>query len=93
MRQLLMGVLLGAGAAIAVRHVRRRIGRQQPPAERAAAPPSTARTKDAREIDPDDLASLSAAELYRRAQAAGIRGRAAMTKAQLIEALRERSAG
>ncbi|HEU5280037.1 MAG TPA: Rho termination factor N-terminal domain-containing protein [Gaiellaceae bacterium] len=41
----------------------------------------------AEETGPDDLSSLTAAELYRRAQAAGIRGRATMTKAQLIEAL------
>jgi Rho termination factor, N-terminal domain len=35
-----------------------------------------------------DLSRLTAAELYRRAQAAGIAGRSSMTKSQLIEALR-----
>jgi hypothetical protein len=36
---------------------------------------------------PDDLSQLTAAELYRRAQTAGIAGRSGMSKAQLIAAL------
>jgi hypothetical protein len=38
-----------------------------------------------------DLSQLTAAELYRRAQAAGIAGRSAMSKAQLIAALQAAS--
>jgi hypothetical protein len=37
----------------------------------------------------DDLSRLSTTELYRRAQVAGVAGRSSMTKAQLVEALRD----
>ena len=93
MRPLFMGVLLGAGTAIAFQQVRRRmaVNTQHPAASGAAAPPPAARHDHARTADVDELGSLTAAELYQRAQAAGIRGRAAMTKAQLIDALRAAS--
>jgi hypothetical protein len=93
-----MGVLLGIGAALAIRRVWRRFGTQQLPAQDADPPPTvpgepppTGRGEDSPETKGDDLASLTSAELYRRAQAAAIRGRAAMTKAQLIDALRASS--
>ena len=85
MSRLLMGLLLGAATAIALQHVRRRRGTEQSPPVRAVEPTPS---EPARATDLDELASLTSAELYRRAQAAAIRGRASMTKAQLIEALR-----
>jgi hypothetical protein len=85
MSRLLMGLLLGATTAIALQHVRRRRVTEQSPQVRAVEPTPSEPT---RATDLDELASLTSAELYRRAQAAAIRGRASMTKAQLIEALR-----
>ena len=88
MSPLLMGVLLGAASAIAFQQLRRRMVTQELPGVGAAAAPPTASGRAAPVTEPDDLESLTSAELYRRAQAAGIRGRASMTKAQLIDALR-----
>jgi hypothetical protein len=88
MRALSIGVLLGAASAIVLQQLRRRmaVSISRPTSPAAAAPASV--PNGVKETGPDDVSSLTAAELYRRAQAAGIRGRATMTKAQLIEALR-----
>jgi hypothetical protein len=88
MRALSIGVLLGAASAIVLQQLRRRmaVSMSRPASPAAAAPASVPNGE--KETGPDDLSSLTAAELRRRAQAAGIRGRATMTKAQLIEALR-----
>jgi hypothetical protein len=89
MTRFFIGVLLGTAAAIAFQQVRRRRrSTQEAPATRPPAPHPSAQHEDALDAEADDLESLTSAELYRRAQAAAIRGRASMTKAQLIEALR-----
>src|SRR4029453_4308634 len=75
----LHGGLLGIGAALAIRRVWRRFGTQQLPAQDADPPPTvpgepppTGRGEDSPETKGEDLASLTSAELYRRAQAAAI---------------------
>ena len=51
--------------------------------EEAEAPPATLTQQPA-----DDLSNLTKEELYQRAQDADIQGRSAMTKEELVEALR-----
>lgn len=92
MRSFLLGLLLGALGPILFGRVRYRL--KSEPAEdssRAAAATGAGRSTEqpghGEGAAPDDLSQLTAAELYRRAQAAGIAGRSGMSKAQLIAAL------
>jgi hypothetical protein len=93
MRSFLLGLLLGALGPILFDRLRYRL--KSEPAEgpsRAAAATGARRSTEqpgrGEGAAPDDLSQLTAAELYRRAQAAGIAGRSGMSKAQLIAALR-----
>jgi hypothetical protein len=92
-RALLLGIALGALAAFFYSR-RNRIAAGPPqtrldaPADSGAAAVETERAQPA-----EDLERLTTAELYRRAQAAGIVGRSQMTKAQLIVALRAHGRG
>jgi hypothetical protein len=94
MRSFLLGLLLGTLGAILFDRVRYRlkIGAAQH-SSRATAATGTERSAEqpgegeGASTSPD-LSRLTAAELYRRAQLAGIAGRSGMSKAQLIAALR-----
>ena len=91
MRSLLLGLLLGTLGPILFDRLRYRLNGE--PTDNLG----TAATSEAeRRIEQQgagegeagvDLAELTAAELYRRAQAADIAGRSEMSKAQLIAAL------
>jgi hypothetical protein len=92
MRSFLLGLLLGALGPILFDGLRYRLN--SAPAEdrsRAAAGTggegSTDQPGHGEGATSVDLSQLTAAELYRRAQAAGIAGRSGMSKAQLIAAL------
>jgi hypothetical protein len=92
MRSFLLGLLLGTLGPILFDRLRYRLK-----GEPAENPPRAAATSEAeRPIEQPgagegeaqvDLSELTAAELYRRAQAADISGRSGMSKAQLIAAL------
>jgi hypothetical protein len=88
MRSFLLGLLLGTLGPILVERLRSR-PKSEPAEEpsQAAAGRSAEQPGDDGDAAPDDLSQLTAAELYRRAQAAGIAGRSGMSKAQLIAAL------
>lgn len=93
MRSFLLGLLLGTLGPILFDRLRYRL-KNEPAAEdpsRAAAATgagrSTEQPRHGEGSATDDLSQLTAAELYRRAQAAGIAGRSGMSKAQLIAAL------
>ena len=67
-------------------------------AEARVEPPSARPVGDEPKVpsgatERDDLDRLTRPELYRRAAAAGIRGRSEMTKAELIAALRAKGSG
>lgn len=90
MRSFLLGLLLGTLGPILF--VRYRLNGE--PADNRSG--SAATSEAERRIEQEgagegearvDLAELTAAELYRRAQAADIAGRSGMSKAQLIAAL------
>ena len=93
MRSFLLGLLLGTLGPILFDRLRYRL-KVEPAENRSRA----AATREAeRPIEQPgagegqarvDLAELTAAELYRRAQAADIAGRSEMSKAQLIAALK-----
>jgi hypothetical protein len=94
-KSLLLGLLVAIFAAALVvsrRQARRFLRRGRAPLTEAAAPGEAEPTspyQDETRIEPaDDLEQLPRSELYRRAQAAGIRGRSGMSRAQLIGALR-----
>jgi hypothetical protein len=92
MRSFLLGLLLGTLSPILFGRLRYRPeerAREDPSRAAAAtgAGPSTEQPGHGEGAAPDDLSRLTAAELYRRAQAAGIAGRSGMSKAQLIAAL------
>jgi hypothetical protein len=93
MRSFLLGLLLGALGSILFDRVRYRlkIGAAQD-SSRATTATGTERSaeqpSDEGPSTSHDLSRLTAAELYRRAQLAGIAGRSGMSKAQLIAALR-----
>jgi hypothetical protein len=96
MRSFLLGLLLGTLGPTLFDRLRYRL--KSEPAEdrsRAAAARgarrSTEQPGDGEGAAPDVLSQLTAAELYRRAQAAGIAGRSGMSKAQLIAALQAAS--
>lgn len=87
-RRLLLGVLLGTLGPILFARLRNRLGGEE--AAPTAAPVDAERSSepsDRPQASPDNLSVLTSAELYRRAQAAGIAGRSGMSKAQLIAAL------
>ena len=88
MKRLLLGVLLGSLGAVLF-HQREGIAtiiRPDCDHRQAAA---ASEEQDAAPADvKEELERLTRAELYRRAQAAGIPGRGEMTKAELIAALR-----
>jgi hypothetical protein len=93
MRSLLLGLLLGTLGPVLVVVLRGRLRNEGAEGQSAAAAAvggerSTREPSHGTRAEPDDLSDLTAAELYRRAQAAGIAGRSGMTKAQLIAALR-----
>ena len=93
MRSLLLGLLLGTLGAILFVVLRDRLRNEGADGQSAAAAPvgherSAGDPSHGTRAEPDDLSNLTAAELYRRAQAAGIAGRSGMSKAQLIAALR-----
>jgi hypothetical protein len=93
MRPLFFGLLLGMLGPILFDRLRYRPtpAAAEDPARAAAAAEAERSTEGARGTERttplDDLSQLARPELYRRAQAAGIGGRADMTKAQLIAAL------
>jgi hypothetical protein len=94
MRSFLLGLLLGMLGSILFDRVRYRlkVGAAQD-SSRATAATGTERCSAEQPSDEGpstshDLSRLTAAELYRRAQLAGIAGRSGMSKAQLIAALR-----
>jgi hypothetical protein len=96
MRSFLLGLFLGTLGPILFDRLRYRL--ESETAEdrlRAAAATgagrSTEQPGDGDGAVSDDLSQLTAAELYRRAQAAGIAGRAGMSKAQLIAAVQAAS--
>jgi hypothetical protein len=78
MKRLLIASVVTVGVLVALAYVRGRAGRGKPPDDQASKPP----TSEA------PLQELSKAELYGRAQAAGIAGRSQMSKDELIKALR-----
>jgi hypothetical protein len=95
--RLVLGFVLGTAAA-AVFHARERIlpiirfDRPRTPSVATAKKTTNEETMETADAPPADaseeLERLTRAELYRRAQAAAIPGRAEMTKAELIAALR-----
>jgi DNA end-binding protein Ku len=96
MRSFLLGLLLGTLGAILFHQLRYRLKREldQEPSRAATATGagrSTQQSGQRQVAAPDDLSRLTAAELYRRATAAGIPGRSGMSKAQLIAALQAAS--
>jgi hypothetical protein len=93
MRLFLIGLSLGALGPILFDRLRYRLKSEAKDSSRATAAAGAERSieqpgegEGARASD--DLSQLTAAELYRRAQVAGISGRSAMSKAELIAALR-----
>ena len=95
MRPFLLGLFLGTLGPILFDRLRDRLKSEaaEEPLQAAAtvAGLSTDLSGDGDGAASDDLARLTAAELYRRAQAAGIAGRSGMSKAQLIAALQAAS--
>ena len=96
MRSFLLGLFLGTLGPILFDRLRYRLKSEaaEDPLRAAAATVAGLSTDLPRDGDgaaSDDLARLTAAELYRRAQAAGIAGRSGMSKAQLIAALQAAS--
>jgi hypothetical protein len=87
MKPLVRGLLLGTLGSVLF-HRRERLSELVRQRRRAAARPPAERGRTAGELPPDELERLTRAELYRRAQAAGIPGRSEMSKAELIAALR-----
>jgi hypothetical protein len=93
MRSFLLGLLLGTLGSILLDRVRYRlkIGAAQDSSRVTAATGTESSAEQPSDEGPStshDLSRLTAAELYRRAQLAGIAGRSGMSKAQLIAALR-----
>ena len=93
MRSFLLGLFLGTSGPILFGRLRYRLnGESAESPSRAAAATGSGRSTEqpghGETRAPDDLSQLTAAELYRRAQTAGIAGRSGMSKAQLIAALR-----
>jgi hypothetical protein len=96
MRSFLLGLLLGALGPILFDGLRYRLkGEPAEDRSRAAAGTgagrSTEQPRHGEGATSVDLSQLTAAELYRRAQTAGIAGRSGMSKAQLIAALQAAS--
>jgi hypothetical protein len=92
MRSFLLGLLLGTFGPILFGRLRYRLkGEPAEHSSRAAAATGSGRSSEqpghGEDGAPGDLSRLTAAELYRRARAAGIAGRSGMSKAQLIAAL------
>jgi hypothetical protein len=87
LRALLVGLTLGTVGAVLVQRLLRPKDVAEPAQSTVPRTPMAERP-NAELRASDDLSRLTAAELYRRAQAVGIAGRSNMTKAQLIEALR-----
>ena len=93
MRSLLLGLLLGTLGPILFDVLRDRLKNEGAEGQSAAAAAvgderCTGKPSHGTRAEPDDLSDLTARELYRRAQAAGIAGRSGRSKAQLIAALR-----
>jgi hypothetical protein len=88
LRTLLLGLTLGTVGAVLLRRLLRQTDVVEP-SESEVTGTSTPESATASPSAPEDLSGLSTAELYRRAQLAGIAGRSRMTKTQLIEALRD----
>jgi hypothetical protein len=93
MRSLLLGLLLGTLGPTLFVVLRDRLRNEGAKGQSTATAAvgderSTGESSQGTRAEPDDLSDLTATELYRRAQAAGIAGRSGMSKAQLIAALR-----
>jgi hypothetical protein len=92
MRSFFLGLLFGTIGPILVDRLRNRlkgeVAQDRQPATAATRAESSAELPGEGLSALDDLSQLTTTELYRRAQAAGIAGRSAMSKAQLIAALR-----
>jgi hypothetical protein len=92
MRSFLLGLLLGTIGPILLDRLQNRLkseaAQDRPPATAATRAESSTELPGESPSASDDLSQLTTTELYRRAQAAGIAGRSAMSKAQLIAALR-----
>ena len=88
LRALLIGLTLGTLGAVLLRRL---LGQKDlvEPTEPAGSRTSTPERANEELETSDDLSRLSTTELYRRARVAGIAGRSRMTKAQLIEVLRD----
>jgi hypothetical protein len=92
MRSFLLGLLLGTLGAIVFDRLRYRL-KSEPAEDRSRVAAATGAGRSTEQPGHgegaalDDLSQLTAAELYRRAKAAGIAGRSGMSKAQLIAAL------
>jgi hypothetical protein len=91
-RSFIVGLLLGTLGPIVFDRLRNRMTSEvveEPSLDPAAtrAEPSTEQPRRGEGAATDDLSQLTASELYRRAQTAGIAGRSSMSKAQLIAAL------
>jgi hypothetical protein len=94
MRSLLLGLLLGTLGSILLERSRYRLTVDS--AQSSSRSTEATRAERTAQLSgegegasaSDDLSRLTAAELYRRAQLAGIEGRSGMSKAQLIAALR-----
>jgi hypothetical protein len=87
-KRLLLGVLLGNLGAVLF-HRRERIATILRPSRDRRQAAAASEEQEAAPADvTEELERLTRAELYRRAQAAGIPGRGEMSKAELIAALR-----
>jgi hypothetical protein len=91
MRSFLLGLLLGTLGPMLFERLRYRLeseAAENPSPAAAATGAGGSLEQPGHGEAPDDLWQLTAAELYRRAQTAGIAGRSGMSKAQLIAALK-----
>jgi hypothetical protein len=90
MRSFLLGLLLGTLGPILFERLRYRLKSEaaEDPSPAAATGVGGSAEQPGHGEGPHDLSQLTAAELYRRAQTAGIAGRSGMSKAQLIAALK-----
>jgi DNA end-binding protein Ku len=78
MKRLVIASVVAVGVLVALAYVRGRAARGKPPHDEPSKPAT----------GEPPLQELSKAELYGRAQAAGIPGRSQMSKDELIRALR-----
>ena len=89
-RRLVIGFGLGTAAGVVASHKRGLGMLAQKVAARAvpATPKHSRKVAQSHDGEPDDLSQLRKADLYRQAQDANIPGRSAMSRKELISALR-----